>query len=569
MKKPINRRAFVLGTAATAVAAAAVAEGCSSAGSFFRGSGPSASSYELYVGYAQTTIAGYDVSLRNYNGATAGPTLDAYPGTTLAIRVTNNLPPNPPATVPQGAVRIPAHSGNSMAMGQRRTQATKLSAPVIDPMNNPHLFNTTNLHVHGIQTVPHLFDPIGTSNPAAMMLAIAPYGSFQYDFPIPADQPPGLYWYHPHHHGSTDVQVSSGMAGLIVVHGSIDQVPEIAAARDIRMAVQTLGFNQSVTNPNLYNYEPIAYQTAANGGYNLGPNINVFTVNGHAVNVLNNTTGDYSPLPLYQLAMQPGEVIRLRMLNGTNCFNLPLVLPGCEMYVIGYDGVNLSAPVQVVHNDVAPISTADRVAGTVAFTTSGSRIELLIRAPLTPGTYTLSSVGTIDINYQAFPQIDLANIVVSGTPVSMNIPASLPLPTREYPAIADSEIVNKRTIIFSEGATDVLLTGYGFFIDNRLYGEMDINYTVKSGTAEEWTIQNTSGDPHPFHLHENSFEVTNINGTPGSYGIHDTFLVPKMEAVNGSITIRVRFKGPVGKTVFHCHILPHEDTGMMQNLLMT
>lgn len=525
----------------------------------------------LTVGYTETTLAGYRVRLRTYNGSTVGPTLYGTPGQTFSVNVINQLPPNPPASLPQGIVRIAQTNGQNpmRMMGPMKPTGTQLSTVPLDPMNNPHLFNTTNLHVHGVQTIPHIFSPLGTSNPMAMMLAISPGTSFQYNFPIPPDQPSGLYWYHPHHHGATDVQVASGMAGLIVMRGPIDQVPEIASARDIQIAIQTLGFNKSATDPTLYDYEPIAYQLPTAGGYSGGTTLTMFTVNGQPVNLLNNTTNTFSPIMPYQITMSPGEVIRLRILNGSNCFNFPLALPGCEMYVIGFDGINWLAPVLVEQNGTTPITAANQYANTSVFTTSATRVELLIRAPQTPGTFMLSSLANSGITFNNYPQIDLVQVTVTGPPRSMNIPATLPVPTREYPLIADSEIVNKRTITFSEGPTSVLLTGFGFFIDNRLYGETAINYTVKIGTSEEWTILNTSEDPHPFHLHENSFEVVALNGAAVQYGLRDTFLVPAaVGAANGSITIRIRFKGDPGKTVFHCHILPHEDTGMMQNLMM-
>jgi FtsP/CotA-like multicopper oxidase with cupredoxin domain len=563
----MDRRRFLIGTAGVAVTAAAVAEGCSSSGSFLLHPN-SGASYTLTVGYLDTTIAGYRVHLRTYNGSTVGPVLDVNPGQTLSVNVVNNLPPNPPATLPSGAVRIADTNGRSMAQIMRRTpEATELSTAPLDPMNNPHLFNTTNLHVHGIQTIPHLFQPIGTLDPSAPMIGIDPGSSFAFTFPVPPDQPSGLYWYHPHHHGSTDVQVAGGMAGLIVVHGPIDEVPQIAAARDIRLAIQSLGLNPSTTDPTLYEYEPVAYQ-AAPVGYNLSTDFTMFTVNGVAVSFANNNTNDYTPLTPYQITMQPGEIVRLRVLNGTNFFHIPLVLPGCNMYAIGFDGINLLAPMEIAQDGTTLITPANMNANTSAMMGPGNRFEFLIRAPLTPGTYTLSSLATAGVNFQPFPQIDLAHIVVAGTPVSMSLPTSLPVPTREYPLIADSEIATRRVITFSEGPDPTLLTGFGFFIDNRKYVENEVNYTVQNGTAEEWTIENSGAEAHPFHLHENSFEVVGLNGTPVQFGFWDTFLVPPAGASNGSITIRIRFKGDPGKTVFHCHVLPHEDTGMMQNLLM-
>jgi FtsP/CotA-like multicopper oxidase with cupredoxin domain len=564
----MNRRGFLVGSAGVAIAGAAIAEGCSAGSSFLNpGGGPVNGGYTLTVGYTNSTIGGKRIRTRTYNGSTVGPTLDVFPGNTLAVKIVNQLPANPPATVPSGAVHI-ADAHNMSDMMRRRPAALRVSADPLDPMNNPHLFNTTNLHVHGIQTLPHLFDPIGTSNPAAMMIAIDPGETFQYDFPVPADQPPGLYWYHPHHHGSTDVQVSGGMAGLIVVHGAIDTVPEIAAARDIRVVVQSLNLNASPTDPTLYEYEPTAY-VAPPQGYNLGTDISLYTVNGQAVCFADNNANTYTPMTLPQTMMQPGEVIRLRLLNGTNGFWLPLVLPGCEIHMIAFDGVNFQAPFQVAQDGTTLVTPANMNDNSMVFTSPGNRMEMLIKAPTTPGTYKLSALATNGVNFMPFPQLDLMNFVVAGTAVNMNIPTTLPTPTREYPLIGDGDILRNRTIVFSEGPADTLLTGFGFFIDNRLYNEEEINYTVQNGTCEEWTIENAGAEAHPFHLHENSFEVTHVNGNPVPVALWDTFVIPPSSgAGNGSFTMRVRFKGEPGKTVFHCHILPHEDTGMMQNLMM-
>src|SRR5579862_876158 len=193
--------------------------------------------YQLNVQYAITNVAGYKLRGRTYNGQPYGPTVVTRPGETLSMKIVNKLPADPPAKPPAGTVLVPVVRNSMEAMDPAYRGGTRPSA-YIDPMNNPHGFNTTNLHVHGVQTVPHLFKPIGTSNPAAMMIEIKPGESFQYDFPIPADHPSGLHWYHPHKHGSTNVQVSNGMAGLVVVRGPIDRVPEIAAARELFMVVQ-------------------------------------------------------------------------------------------------------------------------------------------------------------------------------------------------------------------------------------------------------------------------------------------------------------------------------------------
>jgi FtsP/CotA-like multicopper oxidase with cupredoxin domain len=121
----------------------------------------------------------------------------------LNVRLRNELPPDPIVEPPPG----------------------------IDAENNPRDFNITALHFQGLQTMPHLFSPTGTPDPSARMLAVKSGESLTYDLELPEDHAFGLYWYHPYRHGSATVQVAGGMAGLILVKGAIDEVPEIAAGR--------------------------------------------------------------------------------------------------------------------------------------------------------------------------------------------------------------------------------------------------------------------------------------------------------------------------------------------------
>jgi FtsP/CotA-like multicopper oxidase with cupredoxin domain len=78
--------------------------------------------------------------------------------------------------------------------------------------------------------------------------------------------------------------------------------------------------------------------------------------------------------------------------------------------------------------------------------------------------------------------------------------------------------------------------------------------------VEEWTIRNTSGEQHPFHVHTNDFQVMSTNGRQNrALSPQDTVNLP----VRGEVTVRMKFTDFTGKTVFHCHILNHEDMGMM------
>lgn len=111
-----------------------------------------------------------------------------------------------------------------------------------------------------------------------------------------------------------------------------------------------------------------------------------------------------------------------------------------------------------------------------------------------------------------------------------------------------------------------LPTGVGFLINNNLFDEFRVDHSSSLGTVEEWTLLNNSTEGHPFHVHVNSFEVVSIGGVAQPPGF---FKDVHWVRPNEPVVIRMRFKTWIGKTVYHCHILSHEDTGMMQNLLIT
>ena len=155
----------------------------------------------LTLAYLRTTLNGKSVTLRNMYGSIPAPTLRVNVGDTFRVRVVNQLPANPPSTEPAAHLRYP---------------------------------NSTNLHTHGLHVNPGLV----SHNPGVYgdyvmddpQLGIQPGETRQHEFAIRPDHPPGAYWYHPHLHGSTAMQVGSGMAGALLIKGAIDRVPEIAAA---------------------------------------------------------------------------------------------------------------------------------------------------------------------------------------------------------------------------------------------------------------------------------------------------------------------------------------------------
>ena len=495
--------------------------------------------YTLSVDYSERELGPFRLRTRTYNASLPGPLMVTRPGHTLSIKLTNHLPSDPPASVPAG----------------------------IDPSNNPHAFNTTNLHVHGLQVIPHLFLPIGTVDPKAQLITLTSGQSFDYAFKLPDDHPSGLFWYHPHYHGSAGVQVVNGMAGLILVKGPIDEVPEIAAARDELLAIQNLKINPLNDASTMWGLEPLAYRPANAGGYSPETKVELITANGAPVMIIDRRgakpVASQLSVPVYK--MRPGEVIRLRVLNGTDGIFLPLTLSGFEVYVIGQDGINLLKPERAGDN----LKSAIRMA-------PGNRNEVLIRAPMNPARGTLRAIaqmpGSSNLLSEAMgemmsrPEIDIAAFQVSGPAKRMPLPISLPTPGREYPPIGDSEIVARRTVTFSmKTGSKRIIDGFEYLVDGQLFQEGKVDPTVKVGTAEEWRIVNNSDGIHPFHIHVNSFEVMGLPSDPNYHRLHDTVWLPPFS----TITMRTRFKTWKGKTVYHCHVLPHEDSAMIKNFLIS
>lgn len=545
----LTRRELLAGTGRVAVGAAlAGLPGCSDRPVETR-------AYTLDSRWIEKVFDDTRVRMRAYNGTVPGPTMEFRPGDQLRVLVRNSL----------------THYDSSAWDGT---------------LNIPHHLNTTNLHIHGVQVVPHLFDPVGTSNPESSMIAIAPGEELDYTFEIPVDQPSGFYWYHPHHHGSTVVQAVSGMAGPIIIRGPIDEVPEIAAARELILAVQDIGLFPSEDDPNVWLYEPVQNafwstprsQVLMNGepvdlqgGWTAGDyKLRFFLANGepffreeHNYDDPTSPIGTQLSVPRYQV--QPGEVVRFRILNGNSDDVMPVVVDGHAVHMIGMDGVNYP------ELRTRPAVDPDAVYGDEQILLApGNRAEFLLVGG-DPGVYKIRQLGQ-SAQFLESEQRIVAEIEVAGPAVRMALPSSLPIPTREYPLIQDDEIVARQDLTFrvTTPGTQNPELGVDFTINDVLYDEQRIDVTSRIGTAEEWTLRvpdmsHGGVEGHPFHIHVNSFEVMSVNGVAQAPGtIQDTIWVPR----NSAVVIRMRFKEWVGKAVYHCHILPHEDTGMMQNILL-
>jgi len=373
-----------------------------------------------------------------YAGTLPGPTLRFRPGDTVAVTLTNAL-------------------GGDM----------------------------TNLHVHGLHVSPE-------GNSDNVFLMIADGEQFTYVYDIPANHPAGTYWYHPHHHGDSWQQVSSGLAGLMVVEGGQDDLPEIA---------------------------PLPQRLWALQGPFRTPDGWVHTANG----VVNP-----------EITLQPGQTERWRLANvsANDAFNL--ALDGHPFHLIGLDGNPLPDRQDVDDIVLGP----------------GERADVLIQAEAA-GTYLLRSLAWGE-GGQRQPEFTVATLTVTGAAVA---PAPLPTALIALEDLAGAAVDRRRTVVFQEG-----YDGLPYSIDGAAFDHDVVNTVVQLGDLEEWELRNDSAEWHPFHIHVNDFQVMAVDGEPfGAVNRQDTVALPP----GGSVTIRTRFTDFVGRFVYHCHILTHEDHGMM------
>ena len=272
-------------------------------------------------------------------------------------------------------------------------------------------------------------------------------------------------------------------------------------------------------------------------------------------------------LAVPRFTMRPGEVVRFRMLNANSDNLMPVVVEGHDMYLIALDGVNFLQTQKIPSRWIGGSYGMEQV-----LLAPSNRAEFLIRAGK-PGIYRIVQLPQSQ-QFLLSPFKVIADIEVAGQPMDppMALPDALPAPKREYPLLDPGEIKQRRSVVFMGMFPGVLnpIIGLDFTLNNNLYDERAVPMVGSLGAPEEWALSvpgmNHGGsEGHPFHIHVNSFEVVSINGQPLTpVLIKDTQWIDP----NTTVVIRMRFQDFAGKTVFHCHILPHEDTGMMQNFLI-
>jgi len=454
-------------------------------------------------------------------GLVEAPTLRLNPGDTLTINLTNDLTTNAsPALLHDRHAPVHMHQ---MA-----------DAPGTDPCNSKVVnTNTTNIHFHGLNIPPvcHQDDVLNT--------LIQPSKTpFQYQIQIPANEPPGLYWYHPHPHGFTGLQVSGGAAGAIIVNGIEKIKPQVTGLTEriffIRQQIP-IGGSDEVGSQLTLNFQPAIYPKAD------------------------------API----IRINPGEKQFWRVANASNTAFLSLqILFGAvaqSVELISLDGVPITGDRSVTQLDMPP----------------AGRAEFIITGPPagTPATLVHKGFDTGPVGDPSPTQM-LASIVTSSgsaaQPASIATPAPPRAVTQRFSGLAAIKPSATRKLFFSESALGTA-GPVNFFL--ALDGQIPHLFTMdeppaiktKVGAVEDWTIENRTPEEHAFHMHQIHFLVTAINGVAvPNPTMQDTVIVPFWTGKGPypSVTVRMDFRDPeiAGTFVYHCHILDHEDGGMMQKI---
>ena len=456
----------------------------------------------------------YCMNYKSANGAVEAPTLRLNQGDTLSLQVKD---------------RIAVDGVDSMNSMDGMPMPGKVCGDT-----GTMTVNSTNVHFHGLNVSPncHQDDVLTT--------LIQP-GSPGFDFkiPIPKNEPPGLYWYHPHIHGFTEFQVNGGAAGALIVEGMDKIRPEVKGLKERVFVIRQQYLVPWVPGP----YQlTINYQVAA-----------------------------FPTFPSPVIMMKPGEKQFWRVANATIQDFMPLQFQvngnAQKVELIALDGYPLAKP---------------RFQDTILLPPAG-RAEFIVEAPKTgeadfvTGMYSTGPTGNPDLA-QSLGRVELSTdaneIHQTKAPET-----SLTNTHIKFTGLSTAKLTAERKLYFSEefGGTNGPIQFY-ITVDGQKQKVFDPNekpvITTHVGAVEDWFIENRALETHAFHMHQIHFLVTEVDGKPvTNQDLRDTIEIPFWEGPGHpfhSVKVRMDFRDPTiaGTFVFHCHILLHEDLGMMHKILV-
>jgi FtsP/CotA-like multicopper oxidase with cupredoxin domain len=482
------------------------------------------------------------------------PTLRAQPGDLVVITLHNQL----------------VDLGDSLAPHVHVRAAPQVAGAPADPCSSGAMTAvSTNLHFHGL-TLPPL-----CHQDEVLQTSVQPQQTFEYRFRIPPHESPGLSWYHPHIHGFSARQVSGGLSGALIVEGIERDRPEVRGLAEHVLVIR----DQDLLKPDAV----VAGTAAATLVDREGDIMNTGTGEGKpardlSVNFVPVPFPDYAPATM---VMHPGEQQLWRVLNASSVtyLNLAATLRRGARFraewlgVVAIDGVPLSANGSPTHG----IQWRDSIA-----LPPGARAEFILTAPPdgVPAALITRSVDT-GPDGENDPNRTLLNIVArTDAPPNLSVlpTTALPAPDAVRPWLGSVAPTRVRKLYFSEDPPDPAHPAapihFYLTVDGQTPTAFDPaqsqpNIIVHQGDVEDWIIENRSSEVHDFHIHQLHFQVVEWLGTAVREPfLRDTVNVPFYETsmkVYPSVRLRMDFRDPaiVGTFAYHCHLLDHEDAGMM------
>jgi FtsP/CotA-like multicopper oxidase with cupredoxin domain len=484
------------------------------------------------------------------NGAQA-PTLHLHPGDHVVLRLKDKL---------QDVDPIAAALEKAICTTRPKKVANACESGAMTAVS-------TNLHFHGMTM------PSACRQDEVLKTSIQPGDeAFEYRFQVPKDEPPGLYWYHPHIHGFSARQAQGGASGAMIVEGLERAIPEVAGLPERVLVIR----DQELLHPKAppSKSEPVLPKSlvesdgdALNNGMGFGKPAKDLSINYVPV-----------PFPNYEPAvirMKPGQRQLWRVLNASSVTYLNLALlfnkQPQQVSIVAIDGVPMR------RKGKEALLTADHVG-----LPPGSRAEIIINGP-PANTPALLVTRTVDTGPAGENDPNRALATVETDPHAADPGIALPLaheplPAAKGPWLRDLTPVRTRRFYFSEQAsnpsdpnspTEFYITEDGHKPRKFDPRETISNVVARQGDVEDWIIENRSNELHAFHVHQIHFLVMDTNGRPiDEPFLRDTVNIPYARGTQlsyPSVRIRMDFRDPnaVGTFVYHCHLLEHEDGGMM------
>ena len=390
----------------------------------------------------------------------------------------------------------------------------------------------TNLHFHGLHVSPN-----APQDDVLDMIA-SPGQTLRYSVQVPPQAPPGLYWYHTHPHGESYVQDLDGMSGAIVVEGIERYVPEVLHMRERILFLRDLVLPTDAAEKKRV-MKSVAMQTTQCGTAPEKPE-RAFTVN-----------GTLRP----QIDIAPGEQQFWRIVNASPDRYADLEVDTASLDVVALDGMPLAYHDPAIRKRSMShvlVPPAGRVEAIIIGPPADSHAALRTRCFDTGADGDSNPAMILADVVSAKPPTLKARPALGGSPVY----ATFPSETLKHVEVSEPQFV----VNFTEDKQ-------GFYINGQKF-EMNAGpmLTVDVGSLQHWRVLNPTKEVHPFHIHQVHFLVYAVDNKPVKDPVWlDTVNV----SYGGSVDLVMDFTDPIirGMSVFHCHLLNHEDKGMMAKIL--